>query len=254
MKYLLLSKAAIVALFASIGHAQQSPGKPEFEAASIKPSQPDARNGLVVALTPGGGLRVLNAALRDLIETAYDVRDFQIIGGPSWAGAARYDVEAAPGSPGSAAEVRRKVQTLLKERFQLEVHRETRVLPVYELVVAKSGIRKDAFRLTGSAKKGINAGPGAMLGEAASMGDLVWKLSKLLGRPVRDNTGLEGRYDFEIHWTPDSGPAIPDGGASDNGAGPSLFTALQQLGLRLQAARGPVDVVVIDRAERPSEN
>ena len=94
-----------------------------------------------------------------------------------------------------------------------------------------------------------------MLGEAASMVDLTSKLPRLLDRPVVNNTGLEGNYDFKLEWTPDSGPSAPDGQPAETSLGPSIFSALQQqLGLRLEAAKGPVDVLVIDHVDKPSEN
>jgi uncharacterized protein (TIGR03435 family) len=94
-----------------------------------------------------------------------------------------------------------------------------------------------------------------MLGEAASMKDLADKFSRLLGRPVVNNTDLEGNYDFKLEWTPDPGPSAPDGQPVETSPGPSLFSAIQQqLGLRLEATKGPVDVLVIDRVDRPSEN
>jgi uncharacterized protein (TIGR03435 family) len=239
--------------------AQQPSGPLEFDAVSVKPSDPNSRHGTVVDVTPGGTLHVVNATLKDLIETAYDVRSFQIEGGPKWADAIRYDVNATPGTrpPGTPGpppgwtNIRFKVQALLKDRFQLKLHRETRIVPVHSLVVAKGGIKPEGLVATGSPRKGINAGQGSMLGEAASMADLSYKLSRLLQRPVVNNTGLEGNYDFKLQWTPDPGSSAP----VESPVGPSLFSALQQqLGLRLEATKGPVDVLVIDHVDRPSEN
>jgi uncharacterized protein (TIGR03435 family) len=235
----------------------------EFDAVSVKPSDPNSRNGTVVSLTRGGGLRVTNATLKDLIETAYDVRDFQILGGPTWVGVTKYDVTATPGTrpEGAAASgpgnnnLRLRVQAMLKDRFQLRLHRETRSVPIYSLVVARGGIKAGAMRATDSPHRGVNAGKGTILGEAASMADLTSKLSRLLDRPVMNSTDLEGHYDFKLEWTPDSGPSAPDGEPMATSLGPSLFTALQQqLGLRLEGTKGPVDVLVIDHLDKPSEN
>jgi uncharacterized protein (TIGR03435 family) len=111
------------------------------------------------------------------------------------------------------------------------------------------------MRATDSPHRGVNAGKGTILGEAASMADLTSKLSGLLDRPVMNSTGLEGRYDFKLEWTPDPGPSAPDGGPLETSLGPSLFTSLQQqLGLRLEGTKGPVDVLVIDHVDKPSEN
>jgi uncharacterized protein (TIGR03435 family) len=243
--------------------AQQPSGALEFDAVSVKPSNPNSTNGTVVGVTSGGTLHVVNATLKDLIETAYDVRSFQIEGGPKWADATKYDVDATPGARprGAAApppgwtNVRFKVQALLKDRFQLLLHRETRVGSIYSLVIARSGIKSSGLSATQSPHRGINAGQATMLGEAASMADLAYKFSRLLQRQVVNNTGLDGNYDFKLEWTPDPGPSAPNGQPVETSAGPSLFSAIQQqLGLRLEAAKGPVDILAIDRVEKPSEN
>jgi bla regulator protein blaR1 len=242
--------------------AQQPAGTLEFDAVSVKESNPNSTNGTVISVTPGGTLHVVNATI-NLIETAYDVRSFQIEGGPKWADAAKYDVDATPGTRplGAAApppdwtNVRLKAQALLKDRFQLQLHRETRTGSIYSLVIAKAGVKSSGLSATQSPHRGINAGQGTMLGEAASTADLTSKLSKLLGRPVTNNTGLEGNYDFKLEWTPDLGPSAPGGEPAETSVGPSLFSALQQqLGLRLEATKGPVDVLVIDHVDKPSDN
>lgn len=246
--------------------AQQQAPAPEFDAVSVKPSDPNSKNGTVVSLTSGAGLRAVNATLKDLIETAYDVRQFQIQGGPGWSGVSKYDVNGTPnthpdGAPGNREsrrgidDVRLKVRAMLKDQFDLQLHQETRDGSIYSLVVAKGGIKPGALRATGNATRGINAGRGTMLGEAAPMTQVAQKLARLLERPVVDNTALQGNYDFSLEWTPDPGPSPPDAQSAESALGPSLFTALQQqLGLRLEASRGPVDVLVIDHAEKPADN
>jgi uncharacterized protein (TIGR03435 family) len=226
---------------------------PEFDAASVEPAKPDVKTSPLVEFLPGG-VRITNATLVDLIETGYQLRMFQITGGPSWIRESRYDVTAkAAASSGPSAGVREMVQALLNDRFQLQIHRETRNVPIYSLTVAKNGLKTNGLRVTNSPARGINAAQGSMLGEAAPMTALAMKLSNLLGRPVINNTGLEGNYDFKLQWTPDR--SLADSGAVDDSLGPSLFTALQeQLGLRLDSARGPAEVLVVDRAEKPSEN
>jgi uncharacterized protein (TIGR03435 family) len=268
---LLLAATGLAAVIAPIAvgafrlpsvRAQQPAGPLEFDAVSVKPSDPNSKHGTVVDVTPGGTLHVVNATLKDLIETGYDVRTFQIEGGPRWADAAKYDVDATPGprSQGATAapgwtNVRLKVQALLKDRFQLHLHRETRIGPIYSLLIARGGIKSSGLSATRNQHRGISAGQAAMLGEAASMKDLAYKLSRLLGRQVVNNTDLEGNYDFKLEWTPDPVPSAPIGQPIETSAGPSLFSALQeQLGLRLEATKGPVDVLVIDHAERPSDN
>ncbi len=125
-------------------------------------------------------------------------------------------------------------------------------MPEYSLVVEKGGVKPAGLRMTDSARRGVNSRTGAMTGEAAPMASLAIALSRQLERPVLDNTGLEGNYDFSLHCTLDLSPG--DQALTDS-SGPSLFTALrEQLGLRIEATRGPVEVIVIDGAERPSEN
>jgi len=244
-------------------HARQQGGHMEFDVASIKPSNPNGTGGTVVSATPAGRLHVANATIKDLIETAYDVRDFQIKGEPKWADADKYDIDATPGTaPQSAAAsggnwtvIRSEVQALLKDRFQLQVHRETRTAPIYSLVSAKSLSKSSVLSATQTPQKGINAGQGTMIGEAATMNQLAYKLSRLLQRPVVNNTGLDGNYDFKLEWTPDLALSAPDGQPVNTAAGPSIFTALQeQLGLRLRATKGPVDVMIVDHVDKPSQN
>jgi uncharacterized protein (TIGR03435 family) len=269
---LLLAAAGFIAVVLPIAagafrippvRAQQPASTLEFDAVSVKASDPNSTNGTVINVTPGGTLQVVNATLKDLIETAYDVRAFQIEGGPKWADASKYNVDATPGTrrrdvvgpPPGWTNVRFKVQALLKERFQLQLHREAKTGSIYSLVIAKGGIKSSGLSATQNPRKGINAGQGVMLGEAASMTDFSSKLSRLLGRPVVNNTGLEAKYNFKLEWTPDAVRVTPDGQPVESPAGPSLFSALQeQLGLRLEATKGPVDILVIDHVEKPSEN
>lgn len=246
----------------SAAGAQQSADRLEFDVASVKPSNPNSTSGTVINATSGGRLQVRNATVKDLIETAYDVQSFQIRGEPRWADSAKYDVDATPGTSRQGAatpkgwdSVRAEVQALLKDRFRLQIHREVATAPVYSLSIAKGGIRPAALSVTQNRQRGITASQGTMLGDAASMAQFAYKLSRLLQRPVTNNTGLEGNYDFKLEWTPDRSPSAPDGQLLDTSAGGSIFSALQeQLGLRLEATKGPVDVIVIDQVDRPSEN
>ncbi len=233
----------------------------------MKTSQPDAR-GSTFNFTPGGGLTIQNGTLRGIIESAYDVRDFQITGGPGWIDSAHYDIYAktaaddpqmqAAAPEGRIPQTRRRLQTLLAERFQLQIYRETKELPVFALVLGKNGSKlKEAGEGPASGGQGIRAGCGAMTGTRTPMTVLALVLSRQLGRPVQDRTGLTGKYDFQLQWTPDNGPcpAPPDGGSPGSPDGPSLFAALQeQLGLKLEATRGPVEILVIDHIEKAAEN
>src|SRR6185312_1651894 len=226
-----------------------------FEAASIKPSAPTAV-GSTYDYQTGGGLRVRNGTLGGLIESAYDVRDFQIAGGPGWLDTDRFDVIArsesgrpAPSRDEDTKTTRTKLQALLADRFHLIVHRETREHAEYALTVGRDGPRL-AVVPPGTAPRpptGIQSASGHLVGRQATMAQLVFALSRRLGQPVVDSTGLRERYDFEMTW------AELDAAADRASDAPSIFTAIQeQLGLKLESIKGPVDTIVVDRAEPPT--
>ncbi|MBZ5576437.1 MAG: TIGR03435 family protein [Acidobacteriia bacterium] len=278
----IIGRVGLVAL-ASVGLWAQSVGSPlTFEVASIKPSSADAHN-VMIQMQPGGGVRMTNVTLRILLAQAYDVRDFQISGGPGWMASDRFDItaktdrstgaDAPPPDPRQISEaqmktfqeqLRERLRGLLAERFRLTAHRETKDAPVYALLVAKNGSKLQ------EAKEGSPTSGRMMMGRAQITGDgvklqlLAQVLSNQLGRPVLDKTELTGNYDFKLTWTPDPGQGGGPFGPPPPGVepppppdpnGPSLFTAVQeQLGLRLESQKGPVDMIVVDRAEKPSEN
>lgn len=252
--------AALVILFiCSAGDvSSQAPSSAQstFEVASVKPSAPDA-TGMFIRPRPGGGLQVTGASLKNLISLAYDVRPFQIIGESQWVDTERFDIDARTATsdtrtPTDPANDRRRIleglKSLLADRFQLALHSETKEQAVYALVVNKGGPKlQESTEPRGLIRK---MGRGTIKGQAVALGMLALNLSNELGRRVIDKTGLTAKYHFELKWgsSQDSTlPAEPDG--------PSIFTALQeQLGLRLESGKGPVEVLVIDRAERPSKN
>jgi uncharacterized protein (TIGR03435 family) len=217
----------------------------EFEVASIKAvdhpaggTSADARNGQFRG----------TADLRGLIEFAYDVRLHQLSGGPSWMTTAGFYIDAKPDPgkpiPRGFAPVREMMRSLLEDRFKLAVHWETRQQPVYELVLARSGSKMKQADKPGD----ITFAPGRLTSSGATTMTLSMMLEGPTGRMVIDKTGLTGLYAFSLEWAPDDTPP-------DVATGPSLFTAIQeQLGLRLQSATGPVEMLVIDHAEKPSEN
>ena len=240
---------------------------PAFEAATIKPTAPGTRGDAVVPRN--GALHTVNTTLKTLVETAYRVQPPQVAGGPSWAGAAHFDIDAkgAPGTTGP--QLRLMLRALLQERFALQVHNESRVLPAYRLVVEKGGPK---FPESGAGE--CPAVPGRehpcggfrlsnrshLYGERVGMIDLAEMLEAALGRAVIDQTSLGGEYTVKLDWTPDEtlfpglGAERPDAPSGELD-GSSLFTALrEQLGLRLESFRGPVPVIVIDAASRPGAN
>jgi uncharacterized protein (TIGR03435 family) len=216
----------------------------EFEAASVKPTPPESTDQRI-EVQPGGRFRATNITLKGLLRMAYDVTGFQISGGPKWLDSARYDVEAkAAGNP-SARERLVMMQALLADRFQLKLHRESRELPVYWLVVGKGGPKilraADETRSYRVSRGAVNT--------RTTMPALANVFSNWLERVVLDRTGLEGAYDVKLEWIPEEEPE------SATHPGASLFSAVQnQLGLRLEARKGPVEILVIEGAEKPSEN
>jgi uncharacterized protein (TIGR03435 family) len=195
---------------------------------------------------------------------AYHVYDFQIAKGPSWVESERFDIVAkAAGEPGHD-EIQRMVQALLADRFKLTIRRETRELLVYALVVAKSGPKlheaaKD-YGLDGRLSIGPGGQPGAVkiIGQGVPLAAFASMLPTILGRPTLDMTGLVGKFDFTLEFAPDQmmrpQNAGPDSPLPDL-SGTTIFAALQeQLGLKLEARKGPVEVLVIDRVERPAAN
>ena len=228
-----------------------------------------------------------SSTLKRLIAFAYNTNDFQISGGPGWINSETYEVDGKV--PDSLVEELQKlpfdlrrekmnsmIQSLLAERCKLKVSHKTKELPVYALLVARNGSKLqeakpgETYPNGGHPHSGTDdAGriEGRAIPISAPRGmSLAWLLTSELGRTVLDQTGLKGKYDFTLQWTPDQIPAAmgigPEGGkpANENpptpdSSGPSLFAAIQeQLGLKLESTKGPVEILVIDHIERPSEN
>jgi uncharacterized protein (TIGR03435 family) len=199
-----------------------------------------------------------NSTLKSMIQLAFQVRAFQILGGPPWLDHDAYDIVAKPEArPANSKQSLEMVQNLLADRFQLKFHRETRELPEYLLVVAKNGSK--LHEAEKNPRRGTQGNPGKIVGMGVGVADLVIALGRRLGYTVIDKTGLTGLYDFTLTYDPNNeGQAISAAGEprtmADDGP-PSLFIAIQeQLGLKLETSKGPVEVIVIDRAEKPSEN
>lgn len=274
---------------ASRAQSQAATGPlPQFEVASIKSAAPDQR-GTFIRPGANGGITINNMSVKEVITLAWRMQPFQVSGGPSWIESTRYDISAKPDHKPTPDETGLMLQSLLADRFQLKTHHETKELPVYALVLAnKEG--KLGPQLT-KAKEGACVaydashppprpepgkppvlGCGGMfiglegLGAAAiEIGQLTPMLARRLGRTVIDKTGLTGKFDIKLQVAPDEAqslslfgigppPAVPAPPAADSN-GPSLFTALEeQLGLKLESTKGPVDILVIDHVEKPSEN
>jgi uncharacterized protein (TIGR03435 family) len=228
---------------------------PAFDVASIKEARPDAR-GYSIRPFPGR-LTVENVTLKLLIGAAYHVYDFQITG-PKWIDLDRYDLEAKTASDVSPdrAQLRSMLQKLLADRFVLTVRRELKDMPVYMLEADKGKTKLQPskqpagpvmFRV--SQRRQITA-------ENSPLDNLTDALTQLLGRPVLDRTGLEGPFDFKLEWSPDETQLrSQEAPVETEGNAPSLAAALrQQTGLKLVAGQGPVELIVVEKAERPSVN
>ena len=235
---------------------------PSLEVATIKPSQPD-RPGRAF-LWRGNRFTTINTTLMALIGFAYDVQEKQVIGGQDWMNSEKFDVEGKPDTPGtpSREQLRTMVKKLLADRFQLKFHNEKKELPAYVLTTGKTEpkMTKDDTDLNG-----LPALFFRQLGDLnvrnATMEDFAHLMqSAVLDRPVVDHTGLAGKWDFQLKWTPDDSQfggmgmrPPPPSEAAD--APPPLFTAIQeQLGLKLESGKAQVEVMVIDHVEQPSAN
>jgi uncharacterized protein (TIGR03435 family) len=258
--------AGLSMLAASAAWAQPAAKSLGFDVASIKPSDP-AGGRTALSLPGNESLTATNVTLRALITFAYDIRDPQLTGGPAWMATDRYDVTAktaanerpapldrAPTNDEIVASdnrTRERTRSMLAERFGLVVHRETREQVVYLLTIAKGGskLKENAT----ADRHETTRGRGRNEGHAATIAMLAELLSSATGRPVVDKTGLAANYDWLLEWSPDSGIGDPD--TAPTGTGPTIFTALQeQLGLRLESGKAPIEMLVVDHLDRPSPN
>jgi uncharacterized protein (TIGR03435 family) len=241
-----------VVLFTLLGAAsslaQNLPSKPAFEVAAIKPST--AGPGSSGSHSRNGRLTIDNMTLKEIMMWAYGVQAYQISGGPNWMTADRFQVDAKAEDKVPGEQLRLMMQTLLAERFQLTFHREKKEMTAYALVVAKSGMKIKPVEGEGSS---TNTNNGKMTAKHVSMQRLAEVLSRQLGLPVVDETHVAGGFDFTLEWSNDRQQrAAAETGANE---GPSIFTALpEQLGLKLETRKVPVEILVVDRAERPSDN
>jgi uncharacterized protein (TIGR03435 family) len=249
--------AGTLIVFASGAWAQTPDKGPTFEVASIKPADPAAGGNMSVNMGGGGRVIMTNVTVHWLITQAWKIHDYQLTGEPHWFETEHFDIAAkpetaTPPTPEGQKTLRRMMQNLVVDRFGLIYHRETRQLPMYALVVAKNG-PKLAPSTTATELGGWSSGNGKLEGKAMKTAEIAEALSESAGTTVMDQTGLTGEYDYTLKWTPDLENGTPSEAAGAQG--PSLFTAIQeQLGLKLESRKGPVEIIVIDKAERPSAN
>ncbi len=255
------------------GQAQTGTGR-AFEVASVKQSAPDARATSSV-MPPGGRLEIVNMTLNEMIAKAYSVQLFQVSGGPGWLGSVHYDISAKAGAQRRREDVLLMLQALLADRFQLAIRRKIRQLPVLALVRArkdgklgprlipsKEGVctpfdpanpfAVDRMRLCGT----VEVGEDGLMLVSASIGSLIPRLSRLLGRTVIDKTGLTRNFDVSIEWSPDEPLSMQPAslGPADT-ISPAMFEAFRRdLGLDFKAETGPVEILEIQRVEKPADN
>jgi len=258
---------------AALSQLPAAPGaRPAFEVAAIKPNT-SVRGRAVVRPPVGGRFMATKVTLETLIALAYKAKNFEISGGPGWIRSDRYDISAkAEERNPDQEQLLTMLQTLLEDRFKLIVHRETKEMPVYALVPARRGLRLPGATPGSCATFGLDSAPPApdrhvlapcdrlsvastwLEDSKISMPSFASALAGILGRPVIDKTGYTGTFELDIEFAPVglSGPPV-DGGSVDSSE-PSIFTVLQELGLKLEAQRAPAEIVVIDHAEKASEN
>jgi uncharacterized protein (TIGR03435 family) len=275
-----------VAVAMSVGLAQLPTGttaRPEFAVTSVKLN----RTGCCTtwgAGNRGGGGGGKNVTLKELMGFAYRLQQFQISGGPRWISSDRFDIEGKAEGPNlDFDQVRLMLQSLFEDRFKLKVHRETKPAAVYALVVGKDGPKIKLARdqspedVDGPSPPGagpnhgaIRIGVGNLVGNAVRLSWFATMLSQRMDRLVIDKTNLSGRFDIRLQWVPAPGENPFDQGGNRlpasiidmsgttvalDPSGPSIFSAIQeQLGLKLESTKAPVDVLVIDHVEKPSEN
>jgi uncharacterized protein (TIGR03435 family) len=276
--------AAVVSAAAVFSQVESPSARSGFEVASVKPTA--STDGRTLLQAVPGRLIMTNLALRRLVLIAYGVQDYQLSGDPPWINSAHYDIQAKADGNTSVQQMEGPMlQVLLEERFKLKVHRETRPLPIYVLAVGKGGAKLQPSKEGGCTTYSLDSPPpvstpgeprptfcgfrqapadglNRMLdGKGVTMAMLATSLSRtynlMLGRNVIDGTGLTGRFDVQLKWAFNPMASLADFGTPPvaDSTGPSIFTALQeQLGLKLESARGPVEVLVIDHIEKLSVN
>lgn len=256
-----ICRAVVLLLLLSAGAALAQEAAPQFDVATIRPNT--SGSGSSSIHTRDQTLVATNVDIYPLLEMAFGIKRDLVSGMPSWAREARYDIDAKSlemtpeQARGLTREQRRAMlQKLLEERFALRAHIEVKTLPVYDLTIAKSGVKfKEYVQEPGGKDKSgsMNTHNADMTATGVPMQNLASFLADQIQRTVIDKTGLTGIYDLHLKWTPDDYRV--NGASATNDDAPPLFTALEeQLGLKLVASKGPVDTLVIDHIDPPTEN
>jgi uncharacterized protein (TIGR03435 family) len=270
----IVSATGLIIVSTCAAFSQSAPAPLAFEVASIKPAPPPTDGRLMIRMGGDAGrLDYNNVSLKDLLRAAYKVKDPQITG-PDWMGSERFNLVAKLPEGASKDQVPAMLQTLLADRFKLTLHKEQKVVPAYALLVGKGGAKLHPAE--GEGRLRVMMGPkGRHMSGVASMTSFADTISNVMDRPVIDLTGIKGSFDIDLEWSGDDGPQSmramrgpggPEGGPRPEGAprpeahdesadAPSIFTALDKLGLKLDPRKEPVDILIIDHAEKvPTEN
>jgi uncharacterized protein (TIGR03435 family) len=240
-----MARILLTLLLTALSALAQSPA---FEVASIKLNNSGSGRG--TETTGPGRVTLVNTNISSLIQQAFGIKGFQISGAPGWVTSDQFDVTATTGTSKDLSDIELEpyFESLLAERFHLKYHRETKEMQVYALEVAKTGAKLTTHAGAGDTSTNISNGPAqtSMKSVNMPMKGFAGMLGRRLDRMVIDNTGLTGGYDLTLEWAPNPSPDSTE---------PSLFTALQeQLGLKLESTKAPVEIIVIDNIERPTEN
>lgn len=264
---------AVCTCLASFGVAlaQQSADKPSFEVASIRATDPNPSNPMWIGMSADGAtVKYTNITLRDCIRGAYRARDFQIVG-PDWMTKARFEIDAKLPAGASMDQIPEMLQTLLAERFRLEIRREMKEQNIYALVAGNGGPKlkpaeakpdsnaPKALGPDGKPREGMMYGfpPGgvSITAPSASVESLAGLMSRFTARPVVDMTGIAGQYEFKLFFAPEINGNVFNGAATADEPAPSIADAVKQYGLRLEARRAPVEMFIVTHIEKePTEN
>jgi uncharacterized protein (TIGR03435 family) len=238
-------RAILFVLLAAAAQAQQPAARAEFEVVSVKAADPSNPGSMGSSLSR---VQWRGTSVRNLVLMAYNLNTYQLSGGPKWLESARFDIAAKFPEGAGRDRMPEMMQVMLADRFKLEIHRETRSLPEYALVVAKGGPKLEEASEQDKQQQMSSTGVRKLGGKALALSQLAFMLTNVTGAPVVDRTGILGRYNINLQYAP-----LLDRKPEDD-ALPDIFGAVQQLGLKLDAVKGDIEVVVIDKAEMPSEN
>jgi uncharacterized protein (TIGR03435 family) len=194
-------------------------------------------------------------SLADAIEWAYEIQDYQLSGGPTWLRREHYEIEMKTAAPATKKEMREVFRTVLAERFKLKLHRESKEMPIYVMTIGNSATKLTASTGPCGEDACMSVAPGILIARNVDMSSIAETLSNMVDRPVINQTGLDGRYDFRVKFDPTfqkrfDGQTIANNATDD----PSIFAAFQDLGLKLEPRRAAVEIVVVDEAERTKAN